>query len=79
MKSNNKILIIGVIVLFVGAAAFFLLRKPAAPQPNPDNKDDKDDNSEDTDNKDGNEDDDKPDDYLYVPSITTPTGFYTGL
>lgn len=71
MSTTNKVLIIGVIVLFVGVVAFFLLRKPAPPQQTPVDKEDE--------KEDGNEDDDKPDDYLYVPSITTPTGFYTGL
>ena len=68
--NTNKILIIGVITLFVGVAAFFLLRKSAPPPPPP---------PEEEEEKEDGKEDGKEDDYMYVPSITSPTGFYTGL
>ena len=68
MKTTTKVISIAFLVLIIGLAAFFLLRKPT-------NKTEgKEDEEEDEDEK-----EEGKDPYIYVPTVRTPTGIYTGL
>lgn len=66
MKTTTKVISIAFLVLIIGLAAFFLLRKPT-------NK------TEEKEKEEKEKEENENDPYIYVPTVRTPSGIYTGL